>query len=312
MKIVSGRGSLERGPKGPKALAIGVFDGVHLGHQKILRTLCRVSRRRGLQSAVLTFKIHPTKTLSHQEPVLHLSSLQHKLLLLEREGVDVCYVMDFSPAFAQMEPAVFLEDILMKKIGMRALVVGEDFVFGRDARGGVPLLRRYSRQGKFFFKMVRQVKTEGAVVSSTRIRRLIASGDLRRAQRLLGRPVSLLGDVVRGDGRGRMLGFPTANLKTDHEVLLPDGVYATMTRCGACRQKSVTYIGTKPTFLKKPVQRNIEIFIFDFKKNIYGHMLEVVFIKKIRPDKKFPDTACLVAQMELDTRVAKKLLKHIS
>ena len=311
MKVVSGRGSLDRGPRGPKALAIGVFDGVHRGHKKILKVLCRIARQRGMLSAVVTFETHPTRTLSRKDPVLHLASLSHKLLLLEREGVDVCYVIDFTPSFAGLDPEAFIKNILIDKIGMRALVVGEDFVFGRKACGDVALLGALSRRFGFTFKAVPHLKVRREAVSSTLIRRLITEGDLARAAALCGRPVSIFGKVVAGEGRGRTLGFPTANVATQHEALLPDGIYASRACCCGRWRRAVAYIGTKPTFSKDRASRSVEVHIFGFKRNILGRSLEIEFLKKIRSDRKFPDAAALVAQMREDARAAKKFLKHI-
>jgi riboflavin kinase / FMN adenylyltransferase len=312
MKVIFGRGNLDKGPRGPKALAIGVFDGVHRGHKKILRTLCHIARSRRMPSAVVTFETHPARALPRQEHVLHLTSLEHKLLFLEREGIDICYVIDFTPAFARIEPEVFVKEILVKKMQMRALVVGEDFVFGRHASGDVALLRVLSQTLGFFFKSIRLSKIRGKVISSTSIRRLIATGHIALARVLLGRHVSLFGDVVPGEGRGRTLGFPTANVKARHEVIVSDGIYAARVLCRGRWHNGIAYVGTKPTFSKGSAPRSIEVHIFGFKKNIYGHSLEIEFIKRIRADRKFPDAASLVAQMEKDALVAKRFLKRFS
>lgn len=312
MKVEFGRGNLDQGPAGPKAVTVGVFDGVHRGHVKILRCLCRVAREQRCLSAVVTFETHPTRAFPQREQVFHLTCLAHKLMFLERAGVDICYVIDFSPAFAAVAPETFVRNMLVKKIGMRALVVGEDFVFGKNARGDVRLLRVLSRQEKFLFCAVRHLKVKGRIVSSTRIRRLIGRGDLDQARQLLGRPVSVLGDVVAGEKRGRTLGFPTANVEPRHEVLVPDGIYAARALCARRRHDGVAYVGRRPTFFKGSAPRSVEVFLFDFARSLYGQTLEVEFFRKIRPDRKFPDSSSLAAQIKQDVRAAKKILKSFS
>ena len=189
---------------------------------------------------------------------------------------------------------------------------GENFVFGKDARGDVALLKNLARESHFTLKVFTVSKSHGEPVSSTLIRRLIARGKLLRAQRLIARPVSVLGTVIRGDGRGRGLGFPTANIDPHHEVLPPSGIYAVRVILGGAMLNGVCYIGKRPTVFPAGLpERSIEVYIFHFHKSIYGEDLEILFHQKIRGDKKFPTIKALVIQMEKDVSRAQKLLKGI-
>ena len=308
MRVIYGIGNLAKGGRDPKVITVGVFDGVHRGHRRILRRVVSEAKKRGLCSAIVTFSLHPSRLIDPSSKIPHVTSLEHKLLLLEREGVDLCYCIDFNKAFAALPPESFIKDILLKKIRMVSLYVGEDFVFGRGARGDKDLLRKFSRDFHFRLHIIEHLKVKGRIVSSTLIRRLIREGDLAQARTFLGEPVSLLGKVIAGEGRGKTLGFPTANIKPPREVLLPDGIYATQALCQGRRHKSVTYIGTKPTFRRRKKVRSIEVFLLDFAKNIYGQRIEIRFIGKIRDDKKFPSKEALVKAMEKDVVRAREIL----
>jgi riboflavin kinase/FMN adenylyltransferase len=249
--------------------------------------------------------------------------LTHKLLLLERAGIDLCYVLPFDRDLARMPAGTFLNDLLLKRLHAAALVVGEDFVFGRGARDGVGTLRAAARRHGFRFVAVRHLVVARHVVSSTRIRGLVEAGDLAAARRLLGRRVSLLGCVVRGEGRGRRLGFPTANLCVEHEALVPDGVYVGRARVvtrvpksgagtwhpAGCWRSCVAYVGRKPTFHRRG-GRVVEVYFWHKGVGrLRGRLLEVEFFGSLRPDRRFRDRGALVDQMHRDVRRARKLLK---
>jgi riboflavin kinase/FMN adenylyltransferase len=309
MKVIYGLGAFKKKLKDYAAVVtVGVFDGVHRGHQKILRSIVKTAQTRGLVSVVVTFAYHPSHLLDSSNKIPHLLTLEQKLSLLEKEGIDYCCVIYFDKSFACLSPEHFIENILIKQIKMKALYVGEDFLFGRRAKGNISLLKKLSQ--KFHFKLVvfRHLKINGRVVSSTLIRRLVQKGQLASAQIFLGRPFVLSGIVVAGEGRGRHLGFPTANLRLKERPLLSEGVYATRVLWKSRSYKSVTYIGTKPTFPRNKKKLVVEVYLFDFLKNIYDHLIEVYFIKKIRNDRTFRSAEVLKDQIERDVKNARFLL----
>jgi riboflavin kinase/FMN adenylyltransferase len=321
MKVVYGIGSLDAEKK-RRVLTIGVFDGVHRGHVRILKSVVAEARRRRIRSGVVTFADHPAHTFLPQQKVPALTSLGQKLKFLEREGVDTVYVLSFTKALARMDACAFVKKILIDRMGMAALHVGEDFVFGKDARGNIDLLRKFSRLRGFALRVLRHLKSCQRVISSTSIRELIKKGDLKHAQLFLGRRVSISGHVVRGRGRGRMLGFPTANIAPHHEVLVPDGIYACFVhrvvnetsivrmaddRGAGKPYRGLAYLGVKPTFNDRSTRRSIEVFLFGCDQNLYAKTLEIFFVKKLRDDKKFSSPHQLIAQMKRDRAAAAKI-----
>ncbi|MDD5019385.1 MAG: riboflavin biosynthesis protein RibF [Candidatus Omnitrophica bacterium] len=295
-----------------KVVTVGVFDGVHRGHQHILARVVREAKRRGLQSAVVTFALHPSHLVRRHEKTPHVMSLAHKLYYLARAGADICYVLDFNRALAGMAAEGFVRDILIGRMGMVSLYVGEDFVFGRGARGDTAFLRRLSRLLGFCFHVVKPRRSHGEVISSTAIRRLIGAGDLAAAEDLLGRPVALLGRVIRGEGRGRLLGFPTANIHAEHEVLVPDGIYAAWALCGGRVYPAAAYLGIKPTFYPAGRRRHIEIFLLDTKRDVYGMTMEIRFVRRVRGDRRFAGAPELSRQIAKDISKARNVLSAFS
>ncbi|MGE5280632.1 MAG: riboflavin biosynthesis protein RibF [Deltaproteobacteria bacterium] len=329
MKVTYGIGGLERFTRTPKSVTIGVFDGVHRGHLRVLDRVHRDARRRGVPAAVVTFALHPSHTLRRAEAVRHLTSLTHKLLLLEQAGMDLCCVLPFDRRLADLPAEAFIRDILVAKLHTVALHVGEDFVFGRGARGDIRTLAAAARRYGFRFRALPHLTVAGRIVSSTRIRGLVEKGALKDAARLLGRPVSLLGRVVRGEGRGRTLGFPTANLCVEHEALVPDGVYAGLGRLvvstvsGRARAGASSagfrvgpwrpcgiYVGRKPTFHRK-APRGVEVFFWHKEAGrLRGRFLEAECIRLLRRDRRFRDPADLIRQMGRDIARARSVLKR--
>ena len=312
MKVIYGIGNLTKGPKTPKVIAVGVFDGVHRGHRMILRRVVRQAKKEKAHAAVLTFSFHPSCAFMPCQKVPHLTSLEQKLALIEKEGIDYCYVLDFNKAFAAIPAEHFVETLLIKKLKVTTLYIGEDFVFGKKARGDRNLLKKLSRQYHFDLHVLKRLRLKRRIVSSTLVRQLVKRGRLDQARYLLGRPVSIFGHVVRGEGRGEKLGFPTANIRPDHDVLVSDGIYAARASWNNRRFKSVVYIGTKPTFHKKTNDRSIEVFLFGVRKNLYGQKMEVTLIKKVRNDRPFSSAQALVVQIKKDVIAAQKILKNLS
>ncbi len=312
MKVICGIGNFPESNLRDKIVSIGVFDGVHRGHQKILQALARDARKSGQKSAVVTFADHPSLILYPPEKVPALTSLEHKLEFISQQGVDTCYVLYFNKHVADMPAEDFVREILIRRIGMAALYVGEDFCLGRKAGGNIAVLKKLSIMLGFRLRVFMHLKVKGRIVSSTLIRSLVAEGDLKLAEAFLGRRVSFLGRVVHGDGRGRILGYPTANILPYHEVLAPFGIYLSLARMGKREYKSLTYIGSKPTFQDDRALRSIEVFLFGEHRSLYGRKIEVSLLKKLRQDMKFPSKESLVKQMERDVLEAKSLFKKLS
>jgi len=299
MKIITG---LRRVPRCARpVVALGVFDGVHAGHREIIG-FC-VGRARALRgtSVIVTFWPHPGK----EE---HLYSLSHRLRLFAEMGVDVCVVIRFTPSFAAMSAEAFIRRVLVGKIGASLVCVGSNFRFGSRAAGTVRTLKRFAAALGFGVKVFPMKAVGAHAVSSTLIRACVRRGDLRRASRLLGRPVSIFGTVERGRAYARVLGFPTANVNPHHEVIPPPGVYAVHVVLGARARCGVCYIGPAPRFLRgtrKEDPVSIEVHIFDFKKMIYGLDIEVQFFARIRNRMEFSSPLRLSEQIQKDIHAAR-------
>lgn len=317
MKIIRGINSIKRLPQ-KAVVTVGIFDGVHIGHQFILKKVIRRAKKIKGKSVVITFSPHPLKVLnSHRAPAL-LTSLNHRINLIANMKIDFCLVVNFTKRFRCLSAADFIKNILLDKIGMREIFVGNNFRFGCEERGDIKLLTKMGEKFGFKVNHVNPVKwalSKGAVsvkrknriISSTQIRSLIEQGKIRDAARFLGRPVSIVGTVIKGNARGRWIGYPTANIDPAQEALPPSGVYAVKVKLRQRDFFGILNIGTQPTFSrlrKKPI---IEVHIFNFKKDIYARELEVNFIKKLRNERKFSDKEQLAGQIEKDCMKAKML-----
>lgn len=284
----------------PLVVAVGVFDGYHLGHQAILRELLR-ARRPGERSAVLTFAEHPTAFLRPGQAPPQILTLAERVNAFARAGVDECFVLAFDRAFATLSPQAFLDDVIAGALGARVLVVGANFRFGAKRAGDVAFAQRHlaDRGGEAIG--VPNVLVDGERVSSTRVRSAIAAGDGANADRLLGVPYTVRGQVVFGAGRGHDLGFPTANLAVPPEKMLPpDGVYAITARHDGRDYPGLVSIGTNPTFGGS--ERTIEAWLRDFVGSLYGEELALRDFRFVRPQKRFASVEELLAQMREDTR----------
>lgn len=260
---------------------VGNFDGVHRGHQAVLALLAEQARATGGEAAAVTFERHPREVLLGERPRL-VTSLPHRLHLLAGQGVDVCIVLRFNRALSEMEPEAFL-DWLQDRMGLAGIVAGPDSAFGKDGRGDRAFLVEEGRRRGLAVSVARAVLHHGEPVSSTRLRAAILDGDLGEARALLGRPFSLFGTVVRGHGRGRKLGFPTANLDTGGETAPPAGVYATRALTGGRSLPSVTSVGSRPTFATSG-SLTVETHLLDFEGDLYGADMEVVFEARLRDE----------------------------
>ena len=293
-------------PERDMLLAIGVFDGVHLGHQYLLSQLVEQARREGLLSGVVTFRQHPREVLSPGTGLPYLTTLDEKVDLLGKEGVDAVVGLTFTPELARLTAREFVL-LLEKHLRMRGLVVGPDFALGRGREGDAEILRRLGDELGFRVAVVSPKRVGHEVVSSTTIRTALAVGDMGRVARLLGRPFGLRGVVTTGAGRGAGLGFPTANLRTDHQQALPpDGVYATWAHVEAEAYQSMTNIGTSPTFGES--ERTVEAFLLDYHGNLYGHELKLDIVARLRDEKRFDSVDELKRQIAEDVEQGKAVL----
>ncbi len=307
MKVIYGVGN--RDLKLPStACAIGIFDGLHRGHQYLIGRMQASAKRLKAKSLVVTFFPHPAHVLRPDVALPYLVSLKQRLELLGAMGVDYCVVVRFTKAFAGVAPEVFIKNTLVKKLGVRAIFVGEDFRFGKDRRGDIALFKLLSKECGYDMRAMAPLTSGGEVISSSRIRRLIAEGQVQKAQRLLGHPIGVSGTVVKGSHRGKKLGFPTANVAYDCDILLPRGVYAVKTVIRGKTYKGVANIGIRPSFKEKNPKVHLEVHLFNFKNNIYGQNITVEFLHKLRDEQSFPNPQALIAQIKQDIRQAQRLI----
>jgi len=298
---------------GPSAVTIGKFDGVHAGHAAVIDELNDVARARGLTSIVITFDRHPLAQLDPSARPDALVSNAQRLELLEGTGVDVTLFLPFDAALSSMPPREFVETVLKKVCGTAVVMVGDDFRFGAKGAGTIDTLRELGAELGFDVDLIPEVKPGLArKVSSTWVRELLASGDVERASELLGRSPSVRGTVVHGAARGRELGFPTANLSTESEGLIPaDGVYAGWLIDAGVRYPAAISVGSNPTFTGVP-PKQVEAYVIDEELDLYDHVVEIVFVARIRGQVKFTGIDPLIAQMNDDVDAARTLLRDVA
>ncbi len=287
-------------------VALGNFDGVHVGHQAILKTAIAHARAAGGSALALTFDPLPAKVLNPNRAPQLILTAEDKHELLRTFGVDGVIVLKFSRELSMLSPQEFAREYLGRRIGVRAVVVGHSVSFGHARAGNAEVMRQLGRELGFDTTVVGPVERDGMVVNSTRVREVIAAGDMNRAAILLGRPHFLRGPVVHGRERGRTIGFPTANVQSRTECLPPDGVYATRIVLEDGSYPSITNIGMRPTFAEP--ERTIEAHIFDFNRDIYDREVKLEIAERIRPERKFDSGQALAAQIAADLQRAKEIL----
>lgn len=289
-------------------VTIGTFDGVHVGHREVIsRTVEMASAVRGT-SIILTFNPHPLKVTRAAPSPPSLISLQHRLRLMEAQGADIVIVVRFTKEFSRMTPPSFVRSVLVEKLRARELFLGGNFRFGRDGSGDLDLMRTLAEEYGLKVTKIDSVEIKGRIVSSTQVRSLIERGKLKEASTFLGRPFSILGTVVRGSERGRLIGYPTANIDPHHETIPPSGVYAVKVGLDDEVFGGILNMGTRPTFAAGlPSEPTIEAHIFDFDRKIYGRDIEITFLKKVRDERKFSAKDELIRQIRLDEAKARKL-----
>lgn len=289
-------------------VTLGNFDGVHRGHRRIFELLNDEARALGGGALVITFHPHPLKVLFPERAPLLITTLEERIELIRRCGVGHLLCIPFTTEFARRSADRFVDEVLVDRLAVRKVIVGEDFRFGRDRAGDLAFLRDRGEKHGFEVKTVQPIRLDGTEVSSTRIRQAIRAGEVRESARLLGRRYGIQGTVVTGDRRGKGLGFPTANLNTGAELLPPNGVYAVWAQVEGEWLPGVASLGIKPTFAGSTY--TIEVHIFDFGGDIYGRPLRVDFVDRLREERSYPNVQALVEQIERDVQQARRVLEE--
>lgn len=292
---------------GPVFLAIGVFDGVHLGHQAVITTAVRDAKEAGGTAVVVTFDPHPAKILRPQESKRLLTATEHKIARIRELGVSHLLVLKFDREFAATPPEEFVRQLATAAQPLREICVGQEWSFGKNRAGNLALLQKLGIELDFRVVGVEPVTCEGRIISSTAIRRAVEAGDFVTAKKMLGREYTVLGRVESGKRLGRSLGFPTANLSAHSEQFPPNGVYVAEARLEEECLRGVINLGVRPTVEGGSPARVLELHLFDFDRDIYGSDIEVRFLKFLRPEQKFENLAALRAQIAHDVEAARTL-----
>lgn len=292
-------------------VSIGTFDGVHLGHQEIIRKLTRGAHDRGLPAIVVTFFPHPAVVLHKRENAFYLTSPEERATLLGQYGVDFVITLPFNDEMAQLDANSFI-DTIFHKVQFSTLVEGVDFALGRNRQGNLQSLIELGKKMNFQVVTVPSYNINGEIVSSSQIRSMLFSGQVRLVRDLLGRYYSLFGKVIKGDGRGKTFQIPTANLVIWHERAIPEGgVYACLAYHQDQTWYAVTNIGVRPTFEKTPVTPRVETHLLDFNREIYGELIMIEFIDRIRSEIRFEKKELLISQIQNDIIQARQILDSI-
>ena len=292
---------------GPLFLAIGVFDGVHLGHQAVISTSAEHARAVNGTPVVVTFDPHPEKILRPEKAPHLLTATLHKIALIRTLGVRHLLIISFHKNFAATEPEDFVQQLVQHSKPLREICVGHEWAFGRNRRGNLQLLKRLGAQFDFNVVGIPPVAVNGEIVSSTTIRRAVEAGDLGKPATMLGRDYTILGTVVHGDDLGKKIGFPTANLSAHSEQFPPNGVYFAEAKLDDVVYPGVVNLGYRPTMSSGSSNRTLEVYLLNFDRDIYGKDLELRFIRYLRPEKKFENVDALVEQIERDVQQACEL-----
>jgi len=307
MQLVRGLHNLRLGHRGCVA-TIGNFDGVHLGHQAVFRRLCAIGREFGRPATVVTFEPQPMEYFVPAAAPARLTRFREKIAAIRRTGVDRLLVLEFGPRLAAMSAEAFVEELLVGRLGVEHLFVGDDFRFGQGRRGDAALLRQAGLRHGFAVDRLETVAHENARISSSRIRAALDEGDFATAAACLGRPYRICGRVVHGQKLGRGIGFPTANVDLHRRVSPVRGVFAVQVLgLGADGLPGVANVGTRPT-VDGGTRDRLEVYLFDFARDIYGAHVEVEFVRKIREERRFPSFEELRRQIERDAAEARRML----
>jgi riboflavin kinase / FMN adenylyltransferase len=291
-------------------LGLGNFDGVHRGHQKILERVTRGALERGGTPMAMTFDPHPPRVVRPDKAPPLLMTTAQRLDALERAGMRAVAIVRFTEELSRWDPETFVRKVLVDWLHVSELWVGANFLFGHDRVGNFSVLRTLGQRFGFRADKIDPVRYKEFVVSSTRVRRLVSEGRVDEAGALLGHPYYIDGTVVEGQGRGREIGFPTANMTTDNELLPPDGVYATTLSVDGVARPGLTNIGVRPTFGQGV--RTIETHVLGFDQPLYGRQVRLGFVQRLRDERKFADVDALRAQIEIDQHRAERLFSKLS
>ena len=291
------------------AIALGNFDGIHYGHQVLIKNMISKAERKGLKSSVLLFQNHTKEFTNGISPSL-ISSIEQKYDLMHNLGVEIIYKMEFNQAIMNLSPEEFVKDILINKLNVRSVVVGYDYRFGYKAKGDSDLLKKIGKTYGIDVEVLKPITINNEIISSTRIRKLIKEGLLQEVKLLLGRNYSIIGKVVPGKNLGNKLGFPTANIQPLINYVMPKpGVYCTETIVNNIKYLSATSVGYNPTFNENSLK--IETHIIDFSENIYDQKIELIFVEYLRGEIKFNDVDSLVNQINSDIKRVKSRHKYL-
>ena len=295
-------------PQGETILTIGVFDGVHAGHRYLLNKIQQRAAEKNLLSGVVTFSPHPQSVLHPHNQLPWLSNLEDRVQAIQGLGIDIVAVLTFTPKLARLSAQEFIS-LVKKHLRVCGIIVGPDFALGRGREGNINLLRALGRKMQFSVEVIPPYTINGEVVSSTLIRQALVQGDMRRVERLMGRYFHLNGKIITSDKRGRVLGFPTANLDipiTSAQALPGNGIYATIAQVNGKQFPSATNIGIRPTFGEG--ERMVETHLLNYQGNLYGKEIRVEFVQKLRDEQRFSSSEELKAQIEKDVREVEAIL----
>lgn len=296
----------------PSVTALGAFDGIHLAHLKILHTTVERARALGVAALACTYEPHPAAVLHPERAPVPIATAEENLARMARAGLDATVVIPFTLEFSRIEAEAFVTDVLVKTLRAREVVVGYNHTFGRDARGTAALLQSLGARHGFVAHVLPPLQVDGLTVSSSAIREALRDGDPARARVFLGHPYSVSGPVLRGAGRGRTLGFPTANLRPDRPLILAPGVYVARARwsgAGGGSAGAVVNVGYRPTFAEH--QYWVEAFLLDFSGDLYDRTLTLQFYERVRGEQKFPDVEALKRQVMADIETARAAVPHL-
>lgn len=306
MNVIRAANELNSGSR-KVCVAIGVFDGVHLGHQQVIRQTISDSQQHEAISVVVTFDCHPNSIVAPDRTPSLIYPLSKKLRVVESMGIDTTLLIHFDKTFSQISAEEFIRGLAHNFKNIHSVCVGSNFTFGHKRQGNVELLKKLGQELKFAVHGLSAVALDGERVSSTRIRDAIRNGNLDAASQMLGRAYSLAGKIVEGDKVGRKLGFPTANLDVAGLVLPPNGVYAAHAEVAGQTHRAAVNIGARPTMQNSTPQLHIEAHLLDFSGDLYGQEMELTFVEKLRDEQKFPSPEALKQQIQKDIEAARKL-----